>query len=201
MDSYSITEKRGRYRGSIRVGRSGLDWIIACLVELGRWDFSKQHFFKQFHENYKILECSSRLNKGGFFVEISEYHNGARRGCLRVLEGFHKGGWSFLERKLSDFFLGKPVSRPGKEVVAGGGRFVKPTGNPRNHVWKDINGHVKLESDLDLEKQFPKLAGTLYQRRDWGDLILFQKQISQLPMYLEGQCMHLLLSGLGPIFL
>ena len=168
MDSCSITEKRGRYQGSIRVGRLGLDWIIACLVELGRWDFSKQHFLKRVHENYKILECSSRLNKGGFFVEISEYHNGARRGCLRVPEGFHKGGWSFLERKLSDFFLGKLVSKPGKEVVAGGGRFVKPTSNPRNHVWKDINGHVKLGNDLDLEKQFSKLVGTLYQKEGFG---------------------------------
>ncbi|KAL0002319.1 hypothetical protein SO802_016100 [Lithocarpus litseifolius] len=168
MDSYSIFEKRGRYHGSIRVGRSGLDWIIACLVELGCWDFSKQHFFKRFHENYKILECSSRLNKGGFFVEISEYHNGARRGCLRVPEGFHKGGWAFLERKLRDFFLGKPASRPGKEVAAGGGRFVKPTGNPTHQVWKEINGHVKLESDLDLEKQFPKLAGTSYQEEGLG---------------------------------
>ena len=101
-------------------------------------------------------------------MEISEYHNGARRGCLRVPKGFHKGGWSFLERKLSDFFLGKPVSRPGKEVVAGGGRFVKPTTNPRNQVWKDINGHVKLGSDLDFEKQFPKLAGTLHQKEGFG---------------------------------
>ena len=66
MDSYSIIEKRGRYHGSIQVGRLGLDWIIACLVELCHWDFSKQHFFKRFHENYKILECSSRLNKGDF---------------------------------------------------------------------------------------------------------------------------------------
>ncbi|KAF3967324.1 hypothetical protein CMV_008669 [Castanea mollissima] len=32
MDSYSITQ--GNHVGSIRVGRSGLDWIIACLVEL-----------------------------------------------------------------------------------------------------------------------------------------------------------------------
>ena len=101
MDSYSITEKRGRYHGSIRVGRSGLDWIIACLVELCRWDFSKQHFFKRFHENYKILEFSSRSNKGGIFVEISEYHNGTRHGCLRVPGGFNKGGRAFLEVKLT----------------------------------------------------------------------------------------------------
>ena len=65
-------------------------------------------------------------------MEISEYHNGARCGCLRVPEGFHMGGWAFLERKLSDFFLGKPVSRSVKEAAAGGGRFAKPTGIPRN---------------------------------------------------------------------
>nr|POF13417.1 hypothetical protein CFP56_22936 [Quercus suber] len=121
-DSYSITERRGRYHGSIRVGRSGLDWIIACLIELRSWDF----------------------------------------------KGFHKGGWAFLERQLCDFFFGKQVSRPGKEVDAGGGRFAKPTGNPRNQVWKDINGHVKLGSDLDLEKQFPKPAGTLNQKEGFG---------------------------------
>ena len=86
MDSYS-TEKQGKNHGSIRVVRSGLDWIIACLVELCCWDFSKQHFFKWFHENYKILERSSKSNKGCIFVEILEYHNGARCGCMRVPEG------------------------------------------------------------------------------------------------------------------
>jgi len=60
------------------------------LVELFRWDFSKQYFFKRFRENYKILEFSIRSNKGGTFVEISEYHNGARYGCLHVLEGVNK---------------------------------------------------------------------------------------------------------------
>ena len=108
-------------------------------------------------------------------MEISEYHNGARHGCLHVPEGFHKGGWVFLERKLSDFFLGKLVFRPRKEVAANGGRFVKPTSNPRNRVWKDINGHVKLGNDLDLEKQFPKLSGTLNQKEGFGGFDFIQK--------------------------
>ena len=73
MDSYSITEKRGKHHGSIRVGRLGLDGIIACLVELCRCDFSKQHFFKRFHEKYKIFECSSRWNKGVFFFFLWKY--------------------------------------------------------------------------------------------------------------------------------
>ena len=109
MDAYSITEKRGRHHGSIRVGRSGLNWTIACLVELCRWDFSKKHFFKRFHEQYKILEFSSRSNKSCLFLEISEYHNGAIRGCLCVREGRNKGGWAFLELKLREFFLGNQL--------------------------------------------------------------------------------------------
>lgn len=71
--------------------------------------------------------------------------------------------------------MGKHVSRPGQEVVASSGRFVKPTGNPRNHVWKDINGHVKLGSDLDLEKQFSKLVGTLNQKEGFGGFDFIRK--------------------------
>ena len=60
-------------------------------------------------------------------------------------------------------------------MAANGGRFVKPTSNPRNRVWKDTNGHVKLGSDLDLEKQFPKLSGTLYQKEGFGGIDFIQK--------------------------
>ena len=73
------------------------------------------------------MEFSSRSNKSGLFVEISEYHNGARRGCLCVLEGRNKGGWAFFEMKLREFFLGKSTSRLGMEVVAGGGGLEKST--------------------------------------------------------------------------
>ena len=107
MNTYSITKKRGKHHGSIQVGRLRLDWTIACLLELCWWDSSKQHVFKRFHEHHKILEFSSRLNNGGLFVEISEYHNEATRGCLHVPEGRNKGGWVFLEMKLHVFFFGE----------------------------------------------------------------------------------------------
>ena len=78
VDSYSINERRGKFHGSVRVGWSGLEWIIACLAELCRWDFSKQHSFKSLCGNSKNLEITSK-GGGGLFVEISEYHNGARQ--------------------------------------------------------------------------------------------------------------------------
>nr|POF09828.1 hypothetical protein CFP56_63632 [Quercus suber] len=168
MDAYSIIEKRGRHQGSIRVGRSGLDWTIACLVELCRWDFSKKHFFKRFHEQYKILEFSSRSNKSGLFLEISEYHNGARRGCLYVPEGRNKGGWAFFELKLHEFFLGKLASRPGKEVAAGSGGLEKSTGNSRNQDWKNLNGNVISGKELYLENQLPYIPRKLNQKESFG---------------------------------
>nr|POF08639.1 hypothetical protein CFP56_39757 [Quercus suber] len=174
MDAYAITENRGRYHSSIRVGRSGLDWTIACLVELCRWDFSKKHFFKRFHERYKILEFSSRSNKSGLFVEISEYHNGARRGCLCIPEGKNKGGWAFFELKLREFFLGKSASRPGKEVVAGGGGLETSTRNSRNQIWKNLNGGVNSGRELCLEYQFPNIPRNLNQKESFGGFDFLQ---------------------------
>lgn len=79
------------------VGRTGLDWIIVCLVEIGRWNFSKLLFFffpKWLHENLKTLKITPISNKGGLFVEISGHHNGARRGCLQVPVGVKIGDWA-----------------------------------------------------------------------------------------------------------
>ena len=174
MDAYAITENRGRYHGSIRVGRSGLDWIIDCLVKLCHWDFSKKHFFKRFHEQYKLLEFSGQSNKSGLFLEISEYHNGARRGCLYVPEGRNKGGWAFFEMKLREFFLGKSASRPGKEAIAGGSGLEKSTGNSRNQIWKNLNGDVKSGRELCLENQFPNIPRKLNQKESFGGFDFLQ---------------------------
>nr|POF06265.1 hypothetical protein CFP56_75259 [Quercus suber] len=185
-DSYSINERRGKFHGSIRVGRLGLDWLIACLTELCRWDFSKQHFFKRFRENYKILELTSISNKGGMFAKISEYHNGAKRGCLRVPEGGKKGGWATLEKKLCAFFLGKSESMPGKEAVAGGGGFDNFTGNQRSRVWQKLNDCMNSGSDLLSGKQFPNLTSTLKQKEKSGGFDL-QKLVKATGRRVKGR--------------
>ena len=33
------------FHGSIRMGRLGLDWIIACFSKLSHWDFRKKKTF------------------------------------------------------------------------------------------------------------------------------------------------------------
>lgn len=86
---FPLLNAGGKFHVSILVCQLGLDWIIACLSELSRWDFRKQHLYKRYWESFKCLEITSRSNNGAF-VEISEYHNGAGRGCLCVPEGVKK---------------------------------------------------------------------------------------------------------------
>ena len=175
MDSYSIAEKRGKHQGSLRVGRLGLHGTITYWVELCRWDFSKKHFFKWFHKYHKILEFSSRSNKGCLFVEISEYRNGERSGCLRVPKGINMGGWAFLETKQCIFFFGKSASRLGKEVAAAVGGHEKSIGNSRNHVRKKINEDMKVGRELCQENQLPNISGTINQKKRFWGFDFFQK--------------------------
>nr|POF09045.1 hypothetical protein CFP56_38626 [Quercus suber] len=168
IDSYAIHERRGKFHGSIRVGRLGLDWIIACLADLDQWNFRKQPFFKRLCENSKLLEFASRFNKGGLFVEISEYHNGARRGCLRVPEGTKIGGWTLFGRRLRDYFLGKSNAGPMEKVVARGGEFEKAGDIQNPQVWKKLNGHENKGSNLRFVKYLPSITGQRNQFESLG---------------------------------
>ncbi|KAK9986819.1 hypothetical protein SO802_031770 [Lithocarpus litseifolius] len=178
IDFYAIHERRGKFHGSIRVGRLGLDWIIACLAALDQWNFRKQPFFKRLRENSKLLEFTSRLNKGGLFVEISEYHNGARKGCLRVLERTKIGGWTLFGRKLRDYFLGKKTAGPKDKVVTGGREFEKAVDRQKSQVWKKVNGHENKGSNLRFVKHLPNITGQHNQFESLGGFSVSKKSIS-----------------------
>ena len=53
-------------------------------------------------------------------MEIFEYHNGARSGCLQVPEGTEIGGWTLFRRRLRDYFLGKTNAGSVEKVMAEG---------------------------------------------------------------------------------
>ena len=101
-------------------------------------------------------------------MEIFEYHNGAKGGCVCVPEVDNKDSWATLEKKLCEFFLGKTESMPGKEAVAGGGGFEKSTCNQRSQILKKLNDCVKSGSDLLSGKQFPNLTSNFTQKERLG---------------------------------
>jgi hypothetical protein len=45
-------------------------------------------------------------NDGGKFLEISEYHGGSLRSCIRIPEGKHNNGWETFGGELKCFFMG-----------------------------------------------------------------------------------------------
>ncbi len=53
------------------------------------------------------MELSCLQNHYGRFVELVEYHRGAQRGGIRVLEGYWGKGWARFQDELDSFFLGK----------------------------------------------------------------------------------------------
>ena len=82
MDPYNITERRGRYRGSLWVSNSGLRWLLDVFVKLRNPNQPTEGFFEFHRDGYKMLELSCHANRGGKFVEVSEYHNGTQQGCI-----------------------------------------------------------------------------------------------------------------------
>ncbi|KAF3946308.1 hypothetical protein CMV_027413, partial [Castanea mollissima] len=190
IDSYAIHERQGQFHGSIRVGRLGLDWIIACFADLYHWNFQKQHFFKSLRENSKLLEITSRSNKGGIFVEIFEYHHGARWGCPRVPEGTKIGGWALFGMRLRDHFLGNTTYGLEKKVVDGGDEFEKTVDMQKSQVWKKLKVHEIKGSDLRFVKQFPNITNQIHKSESLGGFD-FTKKSSKASVSTTGKSVRL----------
>jgi hypothetical protein len=105
MDPYHIMERRGRFRGSLWLGMGGLRWLVNEILKLRNLACTLEGFFEFFRNGYRVLEISCLSNRGGRFLDISEYHSGARRGSIRLPEGRRGAGWSLFEFQVRKFFL------------------------------------------------------------------------------------------------
>ena len=92
MAPYYFTERRGNFFGSLWLGLTGLQWLLAEWASL-RQVADLKGFFHFYRTSYSILEFSCLQNHHGRFVEVAEYHGGgAQRGGLRVPEGYRGKG-------------------------------------------------------------------------------------------------------------
>uniref|UniRef100_A0A2N9IIE9 Sialyltransferase-like protein n=1 Tax=Fagus sylvatica TaxID=28930 RepID=A0A2N9IIE9_FAGSY len=104
---YNISERRGQYRGSLWVGLTGLRWLLDVFAKLRAKNQSIEGFFEFHRDGYRVIELSCLANRGGRYVEISEYHSGTHRGSVRIPEGRRGAGWSLFEFQVRKFFLGE----------------------------------------------------------------------------------------------
>jgi hypothetical protein len=111
-DPYNIKERRGRFRGSLWVGLEGLRWLLDVFSKIRSQSQNLEGFFMFHRDGYRIMEFSCLANRGGRFVEITEYHSGTHRGSIRVPEGRRGAGWSLFEFQVRKFFLGEITKSP-----------------------------------------------------------------------------------------
>ncbi len=106
VDPYHIMERRGRFRGSLWIGITGLRWMLDNFVTIKNTNQTLEGFFVFHRDGYRVLEFSCLANRGGRFVEITEYHSGTHRGSIRIPEGRKGAGWSVFEFQVRKCFLG-----------------------------------------------------------------------------------------------
>ena len=107
FDPYHITERRGKFQGSLWLGNRGLKWALEEMGKLKDSPSAQAGSFKFLRDGYRTLELSCLSNCGGRFVELVEYHGGSQRGNLRIPEGRHGVGWVTFLTELRGYFLTK----------------------------------------------------------------------------------------------
>ena len=103
---YHITEKRGRFVGSLWLGLKSLHWLINTWGLLRQTEDLKG-FFRFLRTEYSTLELSCLQNQNGRFVELCEYHGGAQHGGIRIPEGYRGKHWDRFVKELHSFFPNK----------------------------------------------------------------------------------------------
>ena len=120
-DPYHIIEHRGNFLGSIWVSVKGLRWLIEVWDKLCRLPEQSEGYFQLFRDDYRTLELCCMKNKGGRFVEPSDYHSGSQQGHIRIPEGRKCWGWVSFVKEIQQFLLAigsQPVNKDRRGVAS-----------------------------------------------------------------------------------
>jgi hypothetical protein len=147
VDPYHISEKRGRFKGSLWLGLKGLRWALGELGKLNHNSPTHTGTFEFLRDGYRTLELSCLSNRGGRFVELCEYHGGSQRGNLRIPEGRKGAGWAQFGRELRQYFLPKTEQEEsGSAGVQISGTTQFPASEVRRGSYgKDSNWNPQME--------------------------------------------------------
>ena len=141
-------ERKGRFQGSIWLGIKGLRWVLGEMGKLKTMSATQTGVFQFMRDGYRTLEFSCLSNRGGRFVELSEYHGGSHKGGIRVPEGRHGAGWDRFGFELRNYFLtslDRRASPPEGSGIAGVARapIMTARGNRKD---RQPNPQPSLES-------------------------------------------------------
>ena len=98
-------ESKGPFQGSIWLGIKGLQWTLGELRKLKHVAQARSDIFHFKRDQYRTLKFSCLSNRGGRFVELSEYHGGTQRGSIRIPKGQHGEGWALFMTETHKYYL------------------------------------------------------------------------------------------------
>jgi hypothetical protein len=119
-------------------------------------------FFEFHRDGYRTLEFSFLANRGGRFVEVTEYHSGTQRGSIRIPEGRRGVGWSVFEFQVCKYFLGDIMKtlvaqaiprRDSDEGVAAVG--IRESRNGKLRHFRQLRESRSSKFVPDLQQSFP----------------------------------------------
>jgi hypothetical protein len=79
--------------GKIWLGLKDMGWLGNTIEKAASNDTVGQDFFRHHRDGYKAIHVIRRSNQHGQYLEVSEFHSGARKGVIRIPAGLEKQGW------------------------------------------------------------------------------------------------------------
>jgi hypothetical protein len=94
MHPCCITERKFKtILGKIWLGLKDLVWLGNTIEKAASNDTVGKDFFRHHRDGYKAIHVIRRSNQHGQYLEVSEFHSGARKGVIRIPAGLEKQGW------------------------------------------------------------------------------------------------------------
>uniref|UniRef100_A0A2N9IB59 Uncharacterized protein n=1 Tax=Fagus sylvatica TaxID=28930 RepID=A0A2N9IB59_FAGSY len=100
---FCITERKFKTNlGKIWLGLKDMGWLGTTIEKAASNDTVGKDFFRHHRDGYKAIHVIRRSNQHGHYLEVSEFHSGARKGVIRIPAGLEKLGW----KQFADFCKG-----------------------------------------------------------------------------------------------
>uniref|UniRef100_A0A2N9EUU7 Reverse transcriptase domain-containing protein n=1 Tax=Fagus sylvatica TaxID=28930 RepID=A0A2N9EUU7_FAGSY len=91
---FCITERKFKTTlGKIWLGLKDMGWLGNTMEMAASNDTVGKDFFRHHRDGYKAIHVIRRSNQHGQYLEVSEFHSGARKGVIRIPAGLEKQGW------------------------------------------------------------------------------------------------------------
>ena len=115
---YCITERKFKTTlGKIWLGLHDMVWLGNTIEKVAKVDMGGD-FFRNHRDGYKAIHVLRRSNQHGLYFEVSEFHNGSRKGVISIPAVLAQQGWVQFSCMCKDYWnMQNPTKLPTRELT------------------------------------------------------------------------------------